>query len=124
MSVHRQPLPAATARNRRDHDRTALRLPGQLYVPAGQSAQSCTVTDLSAGGVRLACEDMLPVATLVILHIEGFGRFEAVTVRFTDGALSLRFACSQARQKRLLKQIDAFLDSGVSAAAWCGLKLH
>ncbi|HEY0265173.1 MAG TPA: PilZ domain-containing protein [Rhizomicrobium sp.] len=118
--ANRLGLPAATAPNRREYDRTALRLPGQLYLPAEQSAQSCIVTDLSAGGARLVCEDVPPVSAFVILTIEGFGRFDAVTTRFVEGALGVNFLVPEGRRAKLLRQIEAFLDSGISGAAVCG----
>ena len=108
--------------NRREHARTALSLPGLLYMPAEDSAQPCTVTDLSAGGARLTCEDVPPVSVFVILHIEGFGRFEAVTTRFQLGTLGLRFLVPEQRRARLQKQIDAFLDAGLESAARCGVE--
>jgi hypothetical protein len=120
MSTIRQFL-SATTENRRAHTRTALSLPGQIYLPAEQTAERCTVTDVSGGGVRLTCEDVPPVSTFVILTIEGFGRFDAVTTRFTDGALGLKFVCAEQRRTRLLRQIDAFLEKGVSGAAICGV---
>jgi hypothetical protein len=120
MSAIRQFLTAATE-NRRAYTRTALSLPGQIYLPAEETAVRCTVTDVSGGGVRLICEDVPPVSTFVILTIEGFGRFNAVTTRFTAGALGLKFVCAETRRAKLLRQIDAFLEKGVSGAAICGV---
>ena len=105
----------------RQHGRTTLRLPGQLYLIAEQTAQSCTVTDISAGGARLICEDVPPLSAFVILHVEGFGRFEAVTANFRDAELGLRFLISDGRRGRLARQITAFLDGGVTYAARTGI---
>lgn len=109
-------LPAPQKR-RRQHARTALALPGQLYLLAEQTAQSCTITDISAGGVRIACEDVPPISAFVILHVEGFGRFEAVTANFRDNTLGLRFLVTDGRRARLARQIKAFLVGGVASAA-------
>ena len=109
-------------KKRRQHGRTALRLPGQLYLLAEQTAQPCTVTDISAGGARITCEEVPPVSAFVILHVEGFGRFEAVTANFCDNTLGLRFLVSEGRRTRLTRQIKAFLTGGVSSAAQASLR--
>jgi hypothetical protein len=108
--------------SRRAHPRTLLSLPAQLYLPAEQTAQSCVVTDLSAGGACLTCEDVPPLSAFVILHIQGFGRFEAVTAHFREGVLGVRFIVREARRVRLETQIAAFLNEGVEAAALCGME--
>lgn len=117
----RQEPHIATASDRRSHARTALILPAQLYLPAEQTAQSCTATDISAGGARVTCEDVPPLSAFVVLHVEGFGRFEGVTINFRDGMLGLRFLVPEDRRARLQRQIDAFLDAGIEAAALCGV---
>ena len=105
----------------RAHARTALSLPSQLYVTAEQSAQSCTVTDISAGGARLVCVDVPPLSAFVILTVEGFGRFEAVTNNFRDSTLGVRFLICDRRRARLSRQIEAFLNGGVPSAARTGM---
>ena len=62
---------------RRAQARTALALPGLLYVPSQESGEACTVVDVSASGAGVTCENVPPQSSFVILHIEGFGRFEA-----------------------------------------------
>lgn len=106
----------------RQDTRTALNLPGQMYLPAEEAAQSCTVTDISIGGARITCEDVPPVSALVILHVEGFGRFEGVTTNFSNGALGLRFLVPENRRALLAFQIQAFLEHGVESAAQCTLR--
>ena len=80
------------------------------------------MTDISAGGARITCEDVPPVSALVILTVEGFGRFEAVTTNFRDGALGMRFLVPENRRARLSRQIDAFLTGGVDWAAQEGAR--
>lgn len=112
----------AVPKSRRAHPRTLLSLPAQLYLPAEQTAQSCVVTDLSIGGACITCEDVPPLSAFVILHIQGFGRFEAVTAHFREGVLGVRFIVREARRARLEAQIAAFLNEGVEAAALCGME--
>jgi hypothetical protein len=110
-----QPNPVAfpVRENRREHERSEVLLDGQLFVPAEESEQPCQVIDLSAGGARVVCEDVPPTTTYVILYVNGFGRFPAVTTRFHDGAIGLRFDMTEHKRARLTTQIKAFLQAGI-----------
>jgi len=88
-------------------------LDGQLFVPAEESEQFCQVVDLSAGGARVVCEDVPPCATYVILYVNGFGRFPAVTTRYSDGAIGMRFDMTEHKRQRLTSQIKAYLQAGI-----------
>jgi hypothetical protein len=111
-------LPNSTAfpeqENRRKYERAAVSLDGQLFVPAEESEQPCQIVDLSAGGARVVCEDVPPVATYVILYVNGFGRFPAVTTRYEDGAMGLRFDMTELKRDRLIAQIRAYLQAGIT----------
>ncbi|HVW74532.1 MAG TPA: PilZ domain-containing protein [Rhizomicrobium sp.] len=100
--------------NRRQHERSAVKLGGQLFVPAEESEQPCQVVDLSAGGARVICEDVPPCATYVILYVDGFGRFPAVTTRYSDGAIGMRFDMSEHKREKLTAQIKAYLEAGLT----------
>jgi hypothetical protein len=110
-----QPQPAAfpAKENRREHERSAVLLDGHLFVPAEESEQPCQVVDLSAGGARVVCEDVPPCTTYVILYVDGFGRFPAVTTRFSDGAIGMRFDMTEHKRQRLTSQIKAYLQAGI-----------
>ena len=111
-----QSVASAATENRRRYERSAVSLDGRLFVPAENSDQPCRVLDLSAGSARVACEDVPPPATFVILYVEGFGRFPAVATRYHDGAIALRFDLSDARREKLTAQIKAYLNSGNAGA--------
>jgi hypothetical protein len=108
-----QPVAFPVKENRREHERSTVMLDGQLFVPAEESEQPCQVVDLSAGGARVVCEDVPPCTTYVILYVNGFGRFPAVTTRFSDGAIGLRFDMTEHKRKRLTNQIKAYLQAGI-----------
>lgn len=108
-----QPVAFPVKENRRQHERSAVALDGQLFVPAEESEQSCQVVDLSAGGARVVCEDVPPPATYVILYVNGFGRFPAVTTRYSDGAIGMRFDMTEHKRQRLTSQIKAYLSAGI-----------
>ena len=107
-----QPVAFAATENRRKYQRTAVSLEGRLFVPAESSEQPCRIVDLSAGSARVACEDVPPPSTFVILYADGFGRFPAVATRYHDGAIVLRFDLSEARRERLTAQIKTWLKAG------------
>jgi len=96
-----QSVALSATENRRRYERSAVALDGRLFVPAEDSEQPCRIVDLSAGSARVICEDVPPTATYVILHVDGFGRFPAVTTRYHDGAIALRFDMSENRRERL-----------------------
>ena len=109
-----QAVAIPVAENRRKHERSAVSLPGRLFVPAEDSDQPCRVLELSAGSARIACEDIPPVATFVILYVDGFGRFPAVTTRYSDGAIALRIDVNESRRERLTSQIRTYLKAGIT----------
>ena len=109
-----QPTAFAVTENRRKYQRSAVSLNGRLFVPAEDSEQPCQVVDLSAGSARVACEDVPPPSTFVILYVDGFGRFPAVTTRYHDGAIALRFDLSESRRERLTTQIRTYLKAGIT----------
>jgi len=49
-----------------------------------------------------------------VLSINGFGRFEAVTTRYIDGELGLRFVCREWKRQRLMTSITNFVVSGAT----------
>lgn len=108
-----QPVAFPVKENRRQHERSAVSLDGQLFIPAEESEQPCQIVDLSAGGARVICEDVPPCATYVILYVNGFGRFPAVTTRFCDGAIGMRFDMTEHKRQKLTVQIKAFLQTGI-----------
>ncbi|HEY2009004.1 MAG TPA: PilZ domain-containing protein [Rhizomicrobium sp.] len=108
-----QPVAFPVTENRRKHERSAVSLDGRLFVPAEESEQPCQVVDLSAGGARVICEDVPPCTTYVILYVNGFGRFPAITTRYSDGAIGMRFDMTEHKRARLTRQIKAYLEAGI-----------
>jgi len=100
--------------NRREYERSAASLDGRLFVPAEESEQTCQIVDLSTGGARVICEDVPPTATYVTLYVDGFGRFPAVTTRYSDGAIGMRFDLTEQKRQMLTAQIKAYLKAGIT----------
>ena len=85
---------------------------GELFVPAEESTTNCMAVDLSAGGAGVQCEEVPPLNTYVVLYIDGFGRYEAVSTRFADGVLGLRFVFRDEKRDRLLEKLNLFVNEG------------
>ena len=102
--------------DQREYERCQTVLGAKLFVPAESLTLECTVVDLSVGGARIRGEELPPLSTFVVLYIEGFGRFEAVTLRCENDALALRFVCKDAKRLRLVEQLKAYLAQGLLGA--------
>jgi hypothetical protein len=48
----------------------------------------------------------------VVLYIEGFGRYDAVSVRYADHVLGLRFLCTERKRDRLKSLITEYIECG------------
>jgi hypothetical protein len=103
--------------DRREYERVETALAGKLFVPAEQITVDCQVVNLSAGGAGVHCDAPPPLDAFVVLYIQGFGRFEGVTTRYTSGELGLRFACKEAKRQRLLADLVGFVCDGVLPSA-------
>jgi hypothetical protein len=103
----------AQADDQRSNDRIAVTLAGKLFVPADEVTLDCTVVNLSAGGAGIYCPEPPPLDTLVVLYVDGFGRFDGVTTWFVKGELGLKFQCKDAKRKRLEQDLTAFIHEGM-----------
>ena len=100
--------------DQRKHPRRRASFDGQLFVPAETLTMDCTVVDLSVSGAGVLCDDVPPLSTFVVLDIDGFGRYEAVTVRYVNGVLGLRFQCSDEKRRRLVSKLDLCIGYGMT----------
>lgn len=71
------------------------------------------VVNLSAGGANVYCPEPLPPNASVVLYVEGFGRFDAVTTRHVKGELGLKFVCEPAQREKLEQDLAAFVREGM-----------
>ena len=98
----------------RGSERYTVRLAAKLFVPAEQITLDCTVVNLSAGGAGLHCPEPPPLDAFVVLYMEGFGRFDAVTTRYIKGELGLKFVYKDAKRKRLEQDLANFIQDGMT----------
>lgn len=105
---------AAGAKERRGSERVSAQLEGKLFVPAEERELDCVVVNLSVSGAGILCEEPPPLDAFVVLYVDGFGRFDAVTARFAEGELGLKFVCKEAKRKRLEQDLEIFVREGMS----------
>lgn len=103
----------AIAPEQRADERVNARLEGKLFVPSEERSFDCTIVDLSAGGAGIYCTEPPPLNSAVVLYVNGFGRFDGVANRYVNGELGLRFACKEARRKRLEQDLDGYMQEGI-----------
>lgn len=110
MNTNVQP---ARSDDQRKNERIVVTLAGKLFVPAEETTLDCTVVDLSVGGAGIYCPEPPPLDALIVLYVDGFGRFEGVTTRFVNGELGLKFTCKEAKRKRLEQDLTGFVKEGM-----------
>jgi hypothetical protein len=96
----------------RGASRHVTNLPGKLFVPADEAEVDCTIINLSATGAGIQCSDPPPLEAFVVLYIERFGRYEAVSVRYADNVLGVRFLCTERKRARLQGLVNEYVQSG------------
>jgi hypothetical protein len=94
------------ANEKRVFRRSRTLLDGTLFMRGTSTTVACWVLDVSAGGARVSCQTPLRIKTLVVLYIEGVGRFEGVTNRWSNGFVGVRFTCGEAKRERLIERLN------------------
>lgn len=104
------------ALDRREYPREPVVLPAVLFIPAHERIWSTRVINLSAGGAGLQFRDKPPAPELVgTLAIEGFGKFDGITVRRQGNIAGLRFLIGEAERHHLSQNLTAFMKGGLQA---------
>ncbi len=105
----------ALSQEQREFTRHSIALEGKIFVPAEQTTLDCHILNISGGDAGVQCEEPPTLQTFVVLFIDGFGRFEAITTRHRQGELGLRFVCRELKRQRLLQDIETFVREGGSS---------
>ena len=77
--------------DRRAHKRRVIDERGQLAIPSENLTLPCAVVNISDGGAKVVCDAIPATGTRVVLIFGNGNCFEAVTARYTDGELGLKF---------------------------------
>jgi hypothetical protein len=97
------------ANEKRGFERSSTLLDGTLFMRATSTTIACWVLDISAGGARVRCQTPLRPETLIVLYIDGVGRFEGVTNRWSNGSIGIKFTCGEAKRQRLVERLNGLL---------------
>lgn len=95
-SVFNTVADAAYENERREFPRQTIDEEGELFIPVEDMKLPCVVVNISATGAKVTCDAIPPSGTEVVLFFRGGLSIEAVTTRYGDGELGLRFTSSQA----------------------------
>jgi hypothetical protein len=82
---------ALSGRERRAFRRQIIEEEAELFIPMEDMRLPCIVVNISPGGAKISCDAIPPPGSKVILFFKGGMSVEAVTTRYEQGALGLRF---------------------------------
>jgi hypothetical protein len=97
---------------RRRYKRERVDLMGRQFEPAENREAHCKILDISPGGARILSDAVPPLGTLVVVYIDGFGRFEGSVARAEQSAFGIQFHCSEYKRERIAEQITFYFNGG------------
>lgn len=93
-------------------DRICTSLKAAIFVPADETETECGIENLSTNGAGIRCENKFMLGAVIILYIDGFGRFEATVERAEGGYIGVSFRCGALKRKRFAEQLLLFVQNG------------
>ena len=108
MSVHQSTAFA----EQRAVDRICANLKAAIFMPADETEIECGIENLSTNSAGIRCENSFMPGAMVVLYIDGFGRFEATVERAEGGFIGVRFRCGSLKRTRLAEQLLSYLQNG------------
>jgi len=94
---------------RRRYKRERVDLAGRQFEPSENREATCKIVDLSAGGARVLSDVIPPPGTLVVVYIDGFGRFEGSIARTEQNGFGIEFNCSAHKRERLAELLKLYV---------------
>jgi hypothetical protein len=83
--------PSLLAEDRRLHPRHIVDEEGLFVMPGENMAIPCQIVNISVGGAKIMCDAIPQPETKVLLILTNGECFEAVTARYGEGELALKF---------------------------------
>ncbi len=105
----------APVKERRASRRTTTSVKGKLFFPQQNYEEECTVCDLSADGARLKASCSVPLGTLVVLYVDGLGRFEGAVIQRDRRNVGLQFRQSEMKRQKVATKVAEFVAGTVTA---------
>jgi len=97
---------------RRRYKRERVELMGRQFEPAENREAHCKILDISPGGARVLSDAVPPPGTLIVVYIDGFGRFEGSVARAEQSTFGIQFNCSDYKRARVAEQITLYMNGG------------
>ena len=86
------PSPDAPFGNeRREFSRQVISEEAEFLITEDDMRLPCVVVNISASGAKITCDAIPPSGSKIILFFKGGMSLEAVTTRYEQGALGLKF---------------------------------
>ncbi len=98
--------------DRREHDRRYLELPVR-FLMSDLIEHKGILYDISAGGMRITSEVVPSYADLLIVYIDGIGRFEGKFIRSVEDGFAVQMILSPKKAARLEQSIDLYFKNYV-----------
>ncbi|HKB96659.1 MAG TPA: PilZ domain-containing protein [Rhizomicrobium sp.] len=78
-------------KERREFPRQVIAEEAEFLITEDDMRLPCVVVNISASGAKIACDAIPPSGSKIILFLKGGMSLEAVTTRYEQGALGLKF---------------------------------
>ncbi|MEM8772094.1 MAG: PilZ domain-containing protein [Pseudomonadota bacterium] len=90
---------------RRGHQRFEGRIRGSLLINESRHLQ-VRISDLSASGLAVECEENVDIGDTVVAHLDGGARLEGRVVRQLENGFAIKLAITQTKQQRLAETLQ------------------
>jgi hypothetical protein len=85
------------------YERISVSVPGQIFVQGEEGATSCTVLNLAGSGARIRTEKVFSAFGAIVLYVEGFGRFDCITIPRNGELTAVHFIMGPENMKAYLE---------------------
>lgn len=100
--------------DRRKYTRLSVDQKGYLCEAPDGAKMACRIVDLSAGGALIETKSPCPQDRPLVLHVDGFGNFEGVVVRSSQGSVGFKFLMGELKRARLKHALASFAKTGTA----------
>jgi len=94
---------------RRRYKREQVDLAGRQFEPTENREAPCKIVDISLGGARVLSDVVPSPGALVVIYIDGFGRFEGSIARTEQNGFGIQFNCSAHKRERLAELLKNYV---------------